>query len=111
MPLFETIKKSPRQLGRYEVLERFAEGGMAELYKGRRGDNGPIVCVKVLRAEMAADVDLLKRFEREFTTAHRLKHPHIVQALDFGFENGVYYLVMEYVEGVDLWSYTQEKGG
>src|SRR5437868_14803899 len=102
MALFKTIQKKPSQVGRYEVLERFAEGGMAEIYRGRCGDKGPIVCVKVLRPEMANDADLLRRFEREFTTAHRLRHPHIVQALDFGFEHGVYYLVMEYVEGIDL---------
>jgi serine/threonine protein kinase len=110
MALFKTAKKKLQHLGRYEVLERFAEGGMAEIYKGRRSEGGPIVCIKVLRAEMAADADLLQRFEREFTTAHRLRHPHIVQALDFGFEDGVYYLVMEFVEGVDLWHLTQQKG-
>src|SRR4051812_15338851 len=94
--------EAPRLVGRYEILEKLAEGGMGAVYRGRDPATGGAVAVKVLAPRAAASAVLLDRFRREFHAARSLDHPHLVLALDFGQEGGVAYLVMEFVAGGTL---------
>src|SRR5262249_10600925 len=94
-----TFKGQPRQMGPYELVGRLGRGGSGSVYKGRHRDNGELVAVKVLAAEVAADSVLLCRFEQEFIAARTLEHPNIVRALAFGQEGELPYLVLELVDG------------
>jgi serine/threonine protein kinase len=89
-------------MGQYELLEAIGQGGMGTVYRGRHHLTGQTVAVKVMAPEVAADPVPLKRFEQECAAASRLRHPHIVQGLGFGVENGQPYLVMEFVAGQNL---------
>jgi serine/threonine protein kinase len=89
-------------MGPYELLEPIGRGGMGVVYRGRHEQTGQTVAVKVMAADMAADPLLFKRFEQEASAARRLRHPHIVQGLEFGLHNDQPYLVMELVEGENL---------
>jgi tRNA A-37 threonylcarbamoyl transferase component Bud32 len=98
------------RLGAYEVLDLLGRGGMAEVYRGRHPRLDRIVAIKVLSERMASQSDFRQRFEREAQAVAALRHPSIVQVFDFGDVEGVYYMVMEFVEGVDLGRYLQETG-
>jgi serine/threonine protein kinase len=89
-------------LARYEIVAKVAEGSMGAVYKGRDRRTGETVAVKTIAPDVATNPILVKRFEREFRSASRLRHPHIVRSLDFGEERGLHFLVMEYVEGPSL---------
>ena len=89
-------------LGSYEVLESLGRGGMAEVYKGRHPRLERTVAIKILPAGLAADVNFRQRFEREAQAIASLRHPNIVQVFDFGDVEGMYYMVMEYIKGIDL---------
>lgn len=89
-------------LGKYLLLERLGIGGMGEVFKARQRTFGRIVAIKVLKAERWNDPILLPRFQREIVAAARVRHPHIVQALDADCVDGRHFLVMEYVAGTDL---------
>lgn len=95
-------EKLPRQLGAYELIAKVAEGGMGLVYRARRRDTGQVVAIKVMREKSRMNPVMLKRFEQEFRTSSSVEHPNLVKALDFGDENGVPYLVMEFVEGTTL---------
>jgi serine/threonine protein kinase len=97
------LQEEQRHLGKYALMEKRGSGGSGAVYKARDTDTGELVAIKVLKPEMAADRRLLKRFEQEFLAARALDSAHIVRALDFGQDENVPYLVMEYVEGQDLW--------
>jgi len=84
--------------GRYELIERIAEGGMARVYRGRDLLLKRTVAVKVLKDQMTGDAAFVRRFEREAQSVAALSHPHIVNIYDVGEEDGTYYMVMEYVE-------------
>jgi serine/threonine protein kinase len=101
MPV-KAAQKPPQNLGRYEILEQIAEGGMGVVYKARDPVLGIDVALKVLLREIAANPVLLKRFHQEFAAASTLEHPHLVHALDFGEADGKYFIVMEYVDGISL---------
>lgn len=98
------------RLGTYEVLELLARGGMAEVYKGRHPRLDRTVAIKVLSANLAAETDFRQRFEREAQAVAALRHPNIVQVFDFGDVEGMYYMVMEYIEGIDLARIMREAG-
>lgn len=87
---------------RYEILAKLGSGGMANVYQARCTILNRIVTVKVLRQELAEDKDFVKRFQLEAQAVARLSHPNIVSIYDVGEENGLPYLVMEYVEGSNL---------
>jgi len=89
-------------IGKYDLLEKIAEGGMGAIYKGRDQETGLIVAIKIMPAHMASNPVLLKRFEQEFRAASRLDHPNIVRALDYGDTGSTPYLVMEFVDGESL---------
>ncbi len=96
--------------GRYELLEKIAEGGMARVYRGRDQLLKRTVAVKVLKDQMSGDAAFIRRFEREAQSAAALSHPHIVSIYDVGVEDDTYYMVMEYVDGNNLKEYIREKG-
>jgi tRNA A-37 threonylcarbamoyl transferase component Bud32 len=98
------------RLGTYEVLELLGRGGMAEVYKGRHPRLDRTVAIKILPSSLAAEADFRQRFEREARSVAALRHPNIVQMFDFGDVEGIYYMVMEYIEGTDLANYMRETG-
>lgn len=87
---------------RYEILEKLGGGGMAIVYKGRDTYLNRHVTIKVLRPEFTSDEDFISRFRREAQAVAKLSHPNIVNIHDVGQEDGIHYLVMEYVQGDNL---------
>ncbi len=95
--------------GRYEIIEEVGKGGMAYVYKARCNLLNRYVAVKVLKEELKDDKEFVHRFNTEAQAAARISNPHVVSIYDVGFENGLYYIVMEYVEGITLKEYIAEK--
>lgn len=95
---------------RYHLLEPVGSGGMALVYKAEDLLLGRPVAVKVLRDSLLAEAAFLARFQQEARSAAQLGHPNIVTVHDFGQDNGRYYIVMEWVEGVDLKRLIREAG-
>jgi Tol biopolymer transport system component/tRNA A-37 threonylcarbamoyl transferase component Bud32 len=91
-----------RRLGPYEILSAIGVGGMGEVYKARDTRLNRIVAIKVLPAHLADRAELRERFEREARTIASLNHPHICTLYDIGHQDGIDYLVMEYLEGETL---------
>jgi serine/threonine protein kinase len=91
-----------RRLGPYEILSAIGAGGMGEVYKARDTRLNRIVAIKVLPAHLADSAELRERFEREAKTIASLNHPQICILHDIGHQDGIDYLVMEYVEGETL---------
>ncbi|HAA89275.1 MAG: Serine/threonine-protein kinase Sp [Thermoanaerobacterales bacterium 50_218] len=87
---------------RYEIISRLASGGMANVYLARCRVLNRLVTIKVLKEELAEDKEFLQRFQREAQAVASLSHPNIVNIYDVGEENGLPYIVMEYVEGENL---------
>jgi serine/threonine protein kinase len=83
--------------GRYRVDERVGEGGVAVVYRGLDLTLERQVAIKILRSELAHDAEVVERFRREAYAAAKLNHPNIVQIYDTGSDNGIYYIVMEYL--------------
>jgi tRNA A-37 threonylcarbamoyl transferase component Bud32 len=92
------------------VLEKIADGGMSSVHKARHLPTGAVVAVKILAPEVAANRVLRERLHREFRAASALRHPNLVRALDGGCEGETTYLVMEYVDGEDLWQRVERAG-
>ena len=88
--------------GRYEIQEKIGTGGMAYVYRAKDIKLERNVTLKVLKEEYANDENFKSRFGIEARSAAKLSHPNIVNAYDFGEENGICYIVMEYVHGDTL---------
>jgi predicted Ser/Thr protein kinase len=86
----------------FDILEFLGRGGMGVVYKARQTALDREVAIKVLAGEWQKDVDFAERFEREAKTLAQMSHPNIVTVHDFGDADGLYYIVMEYVDGVNL---------
>jgi beta-lactam-binding protein with PASTA domain/tRNA A-37 threonylcarbamoyl transferase component Bud32 len=95
---------------RYEIIAKLGSGGMAHVYRARCTVLNRIVTVKVMRKELAEDKDFVHRFQIEAQAVALLSHPNIVSIYDVGEENGLPYLVMEYVEGDNLKEIIRQKG-
>ncbi len=95
--------------GRYEIREHIATGGMATVYKAWDTRVERIVAIKVLRSLAKSDSNAVERFRREAHAAARLSHPNAVTVYDFLEERGEHFLIMEYVEGVNLKQLLAEK--
>jgi serine/threonine protein kinase len=91
-----------RRLGDYELLEELGRGGMGVVYRGRHVLLGQIVALKVLPSHLLEKPEALARFKREMQSLGSLSHPNVVRAYNAGEADGVYFLVMEYVDGMDL---------
>ena len=98
------------QLGRYQLLEELGAGGMGKVYKALHTKLDRVVAVKVLNTTRLGDHDAVARFEREMKVIGRLQHPHIVHATDADQADGVHYLVMELVDGIDLSQLSRRMG-
>src|SRR5215475_1155799 len=90
------------KLGPYQVQSAIGAGGMGEVYGARDARLDRLVAIKVLPGYVASDPDLKQRFEREAKTLAALSHPHICPVFDVGSQNGIDFLVMEYLEGQTL---------
>ena len=90
------------KIGKYEILETLGRGGMGVVYRAMDPRIGRMVAIKMMTAEVAADPDYLNRFYREAQSTGILQHPNIVVVHDLGDQDGVPYLVMEYLEGEAL---------
>lgn len=97
---------------RYEILEQIGRGGMAYVYKARDRKLNRLVAVKVLREEYTENEQFIKKFDRESQAAAGLTHPNIVSVYDVGVEpdSDLYYIVMEFVDGITLKQYLNKKG-
>ena len=90
------------RLGPYEILSAIGAGGMGEVYRARDTRLDRIVAIKILPVHLADRSDLRERFEREARTIASLNHPHICTLFDIGHQDGIDFLVMEYLEGETL---------
>jgi serine/threonine protein kinase/formylglycine-generating enzyme required for sulfatase activity len=89
-------------IGRYRIIEQVGHGGMADVYKAYQPSLDRHVAIKVIHPFLADDADFLGRFEREAKAVATLRHPNIVQVHDFDAEGGLYYMVMEFIDGSTL---------
>ena len=96
---------------RYEIIQKVGNGGMATVYKATDLVLKRYVAVKVLRDEFTTDEEFIKRFETEAQSAARLVHPNIVSIFDVGVDNGIYYIVMELIQGKTLKEIIVEERG
>jgi serine/threonine-protein kinase len=87
-----------KDLGNYHILDQIGRGGMASVYKAQDSTNETIVAVKVLAPQLAVDPKFRARFEREAEVLSSLEHPNIVPILDYGRDDGVFYIVMPFME-------------
>ena len=105
------ISMSNRLLaGRYELIEKIGEGGMAVVYKARCRLLNRYVAIKILRPEFTKDAQFVENFKRESQAAAGLSHPNIVSIYDVGQEGNIYFIVMELVDGKPLSQVIEEKG-
>jgi serine/threonine-protein kinase len=86
----------------YQIIDRLGKGSMGIVYKAKQTSVDRVVAVKVLLDVLASNKEFIRRFQREATIAARLSHSNIVNAIDAGEVNGLYYFVMEYVEGITI---------
>ncbi len=96
--------------GRYELLSRIGEGGMAVVFKARDRLLGRMVAVKILRPEYTRDAVFIENFRKESQIAASIVHPNIVNVYDVGKEGNIYYIVMELVDGKPLSDIIKEEG-
>lgn len=94
---------------RYEILERIGTGGMSDVYKSKDHKLNRHVAVKVLKQEFSENTNFVSKFRMEAQAAASLMHPNIVNVYDVGEENGIFYIVMELVEGITLKKYIEKK--
>jgi serine/threonine protein kinase len=107
---WQWLRQGLRKIGRYEVLGKLGKGSTGSVYKARDPETEGLVAIKLLAREVATSARLLKRFEQEFLATRHLDSPHITRALDFGRDEQLPYLVMEFVDGHDLWEHIRTRG-
>src|SRR2546430_1378856 len=108
--------ESPKKFGRYLLLDRIAEGGMAEIYRAclRTSDGtARLIVIKRIQPNLGKDPEFLEMFKSEIKVTMGFTHPNIVQVYDFGNEGGQPYIAMEWVDGKNLRQfisrYTQQR--
>ena len=95
---------------RYELISKIGSGGMSEVYKARCHKLNRFVAIKFLKPEYCEDENFIANFQREAQAAAALLHPNVVSVYDVNETDGVYYIVMEYVEGITLKQYIERNG-
>src|SRR5262245_17226633 len=95
-------RREPTRLGNYRLLRKIGQGGMGAVYLGEHEGDGAHVAVKVLAREAFPDDHAIRRFQKEARLLAEVRHPHVTNLLEAGEEDGICYLVMEFVEGTDL---------
>lgn len=98
------------QLKGFELIQELGRGGMASVWKARQVSLDRTVAIKILDASLAQEQADVQRFQSEAQVAAKLKHPGIVQVYDANVEQGLYYFVMEYVEGQTIGQWVRQKG-
>jgi serine/threonine protein kinase len=98
------------RLGKWVIFQELGRGGMGRVYLAQEEIGGRKAALKVLASELAQEIGFLQRFQREIETLSKLDHPGIVKFYEAGFENGLYFFAMEYVEGQSLEKVLQEQG-
>jgi CheY-like chemotaxis protein len=98
----DSLPAGSRFTARYEILAPVGSGGMGSVYRARDLELGEEIAIKTLRPEFTRDAGSIERFKSEIRLARRITHPNVVRTHDFGEYGGVYYLTMEYVEGVTV---------
>ncbi len=106
----DTQTQAPLLFSGYRDLALIGKGGMAEIYRAEDPTLNRTVAIKVLLSNLAEDEQFRKRFMREAETVSGLEHPHIVKLFDYGEENGLYYMVMEYLDGANLSALLKQRG-
>ena len=101
-PKEATPVRRSKRLGNFGIVEKLGVGGMGVVYKARQLSMDRLVALKVLPRRLARDSSFIARFLREARSAARLNHPHIVQGIDVGEADGLYYFAMELVDGESL---------
>lgn len=104
------LKNGTYIANRYEIVGQIGTGGMSDVYKAKDHTLGRYVAIKVLKEEFSEDTNFVTKFRSEAQAAAGLEHPNIVNIYDVGSENGIHYIVMEYVEGITLKTYIEKKG-
>lgn len=104
------IEKGQKINDRYEIIKSIGEGGMANVYLAYDTILDRKVAVKILRGDLSNDEKFVRRFQREALSASSLSHPNIVEMYDVGEDNGLYYIVMEYIEGKTLKQLIKKRG-
>jgi serine/threonine protein kinase len=99
-----------RTLGNYQIMEELGRGGMAVVYRAYQPSLSRYVAIKVLPPQLAFDQQFVQRFLREARAAASLRHPNIVVVHDVGDQDGLYYIVMEYLEGRTLKEVLEQEG-
>ena len=95
---------------RYEIIAKVGAGGMSDVYKAKDHILGRFVAIKVLKQEYSEDRNFVTKFRIEAQSAAGLEHPNIVNIYDVGNADDMYFIVMEYVEGITLKTYIEKKG-
>ncbi|HEY9683129.1 MAG TPA: protein kinase [Oculatellaceae cyanobacterium] len=95
----------------YEILEVLGHGGMGVVYKARHREMDRMVAIKMLRAHLVSQKEVLKRFQQEVRASSRISHPHVVGVHDYGLYNGLPYIVMDYLQGDTLSQVLAKEGG
>ncbi|MBT3320224.1 MAG: protein kinase [Clostridia bacterium] len=96
---------------RYEIIELIDSGGMALVYKAKCKKTNSFVAVKVLKSTLSGSDEYVNRFKREAQSAFSLDHENIVKVTDIGFDQDVYYMVMEFIDGPTLKTVIEQSGG
>lgn len=104
------ISKGQKINDRYEIIKSIGEGGMANVYLGYDEILDRNVAIKILRGDLSNDEKFVRRFQREALSASSLSHPNIVEMYDVGEDNGLYYIIMEYIEGKTLKQLLKRRG-
>ncbi|MDO5393266.1 MAG: Stk1 family PASTA domain-containing Ser/Thr kinase [Mycoplasmatota bacterium] len=104
------ITKGQKINERYEIIRAIGEGGMANVYLGYDTILDRNVAIKILRGDLSNDEKFVRRFQREALSASSLAHPNIVEMYDVGEDDGLYYIVMEYVDGKTLKQLLKKRG-
>ena len=98
------------RLGKWVIFKELGRGGMGRVYLAQEELTGRQAAIKVLSSELAQEIGFLQRFQREIETLSKLDHPNIVRFYESGFDNGLYYYAMEYVEGQSLEQILDQQG-
>jgi serine/threonine-protein kinase len=106
---YEMLQQGVVLSDRYEIVEKIGSGGMSIVYKAKCNKLERYVAVKVLRDEFCSDEDFVKKFKVEAQSAASLSHHNIVNIYDVGNDRKIYYIIMEYLEGITLKEYIKNK--
>ena len=98
------------RLGNYEILAPLGKGGMGEVFRARDTKLGREVAVKVLPSAFADNPERLARFEREAKVLASLNHPNIARAFDLESSGAIHFIVLEYIDGIDLYAKVKREG-